>query len=234
VLLLGVTPELYQLPWPAGTDFLAVDYSPAMIRAVWPGPRGAVRCENWLDLTLSAGSRDIALCDGGLHLLAYPADQERLVRRLGVVLADQARCIFRLYVPPVEHESPDAVRDDLLRGKIPNLNILKLRLGMALQESPSRGVAVEEVWRALHEIAHDLEDLAKRIGWPVEHLQAIRAYHHSTGRYHFVTLDEVTRLFCTHPGGFEVRRVCTPAYELGRQCPTVILERRVRTPAGGR
>ena len=31
VLLLGVTPELYHLPWPNGTDFLAVDRTPSMI-----------------------------------------------------------------------------------------------------------------------------------------------------------------------------------------------------------
>ena len=29
VLLLGVTPEIYRLPWPAGHDLLAVDHTPA-------------------------------------------------------------------------------------------------------------------------------------------------------------------------------------------------------------
>ena len=39
VLLLGVTPELYALPWREGTDFLAVDRTMEAIEAVWPGPR---------------------------------------------------------------------------------------------------------------------------------------------------------------------------------------------------
>ena len=43
VLLLGVTPELYHLPWPKGTDLLAVDRSQAMIETVWPGPKEAVQ-----------------------------------------------------------------------------------------------------------------------------------------------------------------------------------------------
>ena len=34
VLSLGVTPELYFLPWPKGTDLLAVDRTPSMIDAV--------------------------------------------------------------------------------------------------------------------------------------------------------------------------------------------------------
>lgn len=43
VLLLGVTPEIYGLPWPEGTDFLAADRTQAMIDVVWPGPRDAAR-----------------------------------------------------------------------------------------------------------------------------------------------------------------------------------------------
>jgi hypothetical protein len=49
------------------------------------------------------------------------------VRLLAGALSEDGLCILRLYVPPVRRESPDAVFDDLLGGRIPNLNILKLR-----------------------------------------------------------------------------------------------------------
>ncbi len=117
VLLLGVTPEIYRLPWPEGTDFLAVDHSQAMIDAVWPGPKEAAQCADWLSLKLPDNSRDIVLCDGGLPLLAYPREQQQLVRILRDVLSDQGLCILRLFVPPSQQESPDAVLRDLLEGK---------------------------------------------------------------------------------------------------------------------
>ena len=232
VLLLGVTPELYRLPWPTGTDFLAVDRTQAMIDTVWPGPREAVRCTDWLALALPDGSRDIVLCDGGLHLLAYPHEQQRLVRLLRAVLSDHGLCILRLYVPPPQRESPDTVLTDLLEGRIPNLNTLKLRLEMSLLEGAAAGVELGTVWRVVHEMAPDLAALASRIGWPVDHMLAINTYRGSTARYYFVTVDQVSELFCGSPGGFEVRRLSVPSYELGEQCPTIVLQRSLSVPVG--
>ena len=225
VLLLGVTPELYHLPWPGGSDLLAADHTEAMIDAVWPGPREAALCTEWLDLALADGSRDVVLCDGGLHLLAYPEEQRRLVGLLRDVLSDDGLCILRLFVPPPRREPADAVLDDLLAGAIPSLNILKLRLWMSLQESAAEGVELGSVWRALHEVAPGLEGLAERLGWPVEHMLAIDTYRGSTARYYLVTVDQVSDLFCRGAGGFELARLCVPSYEMGEQCPTLVLRR---------
>jgi len=233
VLLLGVTPELYRLPWPKGTDFLAVDGARAMIDTVWPGPKENVQCTEWLAMALPDGSRDIVLCDGGLHLLAYPQEQRRLVCLLRRVLSDHGLCVFRLYVPPARRESPDVVLKDLLEGRIANLNILKLRLGMSLMGSAAEGVELETVWRAVARLTPRLEGLASRIGWPVEHMLAINAYRGSTARYCFVTVKQIRDLFCGSPGGFEVQRLHVPTYELGEQCPTVVLQRCCGDPVGG-
>ncbi|MHC4711919.1 MAG: hypothetical protein ACYTAN_01435 [Planctomycetota bacterium] len=225
VLLLGVTPELYHLPWPEGTDLLAVDRTRAMIEAVWPGPREAALCEDWLEMNLPGGSRDIVLCDGGLNLLAYPGEQRRLAGILRGVLSGEGLFIFRLFVPPAGRESTDMILKELLAGEIPNLNILKLRLWAALQNSPMEGVELDTVWRAIHAAAPDLEGLASRIDWPLENTLAINAYRGSTARYYLGTVDDVTGLFCGDPGGFEVLRVCMPSYEGGERCPTVVLRR---------
>jgi len=228
VLLLGVTPELYHLPWPEGTDLLAVDRTQAMIDKLWPGPRRQAHCADWLALTLPDGSRDLVLCDGGLHLLAYPQEQRRLAGLLRGVLSAEGLCILRLYVPPPQRESPDTVLEDFLAGRVSNLNVMKLRLGMALQESAAEGVELGAIWRAIHDAAGDLERLAERIGWPVDHMLAINTYRASAGRYHFVTVDQVGELFGGAPGGFEVRRLCVPSYELGERCPTIVLRRSAR------
>jgi len=225
VLALGVTPEIYRLRWPEGTDFLAVDHTQAMIDAVWPGPKKTVQCTEWLALSLPKNSRDIVLCDGGLHLLAYPWEQQQLVHILRDILSDNGMCILRLYVPPPQQGSPDAVIKDLLEGRIPNLNILKLRLGMSLLKSVAEGVELGGVWRLIYEVAPDLEGLAAKIGWSLEHMLAINAYRGSTARYYFATVDQVSELFCDNPGGFESHRRRVPSYDLGERCPTIVLKR---------
>lgn len=225
VLILGVTPELYRLPWPKGTDVLAVDRTQAMIDSEWLGPRQAVQCADWLTLSLPNASRDIALCDGGLHLIAYPEDQQRLVCILRNLLADEGLCILRLFVPPAQRESPETVLGDLLDGKVTSLNILKLRLGMSLLESASAGVELGAIWRRFHKAVPDLEALASRIGWTPEHARAIEAYRGSKARYCFASVGQVSEMFCGAPGGFKVRSVKTPSYELGEQCPTLVLQR---------
>ena len=225
VLLLGVTPELYALPWREGTDFLAVDRTMAAIEAVWPGPREAVRCEDWLEMRLPAASRDIVLCDGGLNLLAYPEEQQQLASILREVLAEAGLCILRLFVRPAEKETRDAVLADLMEGRIPNMNVLKLRLWAALQESPSQGVELHTVWRTVQGAAGNLEELASRVGWPLEETLFINAYRGSKTRYWLGTVDEVAKIFCQKVGGFELASMHVPSYERARQCPTVVLRR---------
>ena len=225
MLLLGVTPELYSLPWPKETDFLAVDHTQAMIDAWWPGPKEAVLCADWLSMDLlPAGSRDIVLCDGGLHLLKHPQEQQRLVLVLRRILSDRGFCIFRLFVPPSPRELPDKVIEDLLAGRILDLNALKLRLTLSLQHSPDKGVALAQVHRAILDAAPDLEKLAEKIGWPVDHMLAINAYKGLNYRYYFPAVDQVIDLFCRAPGGFQYHGLQVPAYELGRYCPTIAMQ----------
>jgi SAM-dependent methyltransferase len=224
-VILGVTPELYRLPWPKGTDVLAVDHTREMIDTVWPGPREAAICADWTNLPLDSATRDIVLCDGGLHLLAYPQSQQKLVRNLHRIVKPNGLCVLRLFILPSQRESTDAVLQDLLAARISNLNILKLRLGMAMQEDIKQGVQLADVWDEIHRAAPDLGRLAMHVGWPLEHLQAINTYRDCLKRYHFFGLTEVRRLFCENPGGFAVETVHVPTYELGERCPIVVFRR---------
>ena len=96
---------------------------------------------------------------------------------------------------------------------------------MSLLRNAREGVEVAAIWRAMNRGAPDLENLALRIGWPVPQMLAINAYRNSSARYCFVTSDEAVELFCANPGGFEIRRQYAPSYELGEQCPTIVLRR---------
>jgi SAM-dependent methyltransferase len=233
VLLLGVTPEIYRLRWPEGTDFQAADRARAMIEAVWPGPREAARCEDWTALRLPDASRDVVLCDGGLHLLSYPEGQAALVRSLRRVLAPGGLCLLRLFVPPREPEPPSRVLADLRAGRIPDSNLLKLRLGMSLQREAGEGVRLADVWDAFAEGEADPEALATRAGWAPDEVRAIEAYRGSESRYHFVTVAEAKQLFCRAPGGFEAIALREPSYPLGERCPLLVLRRAPDADRGG-
>jgi SAM-dependent methyltransferase len=234
-LILGVTPELCRLPWPAGSNVLAVDHTPEMIHAVWPGPgttavASTVACGDWTTLPLADASRDVVMCDGGLLLLPYPDAHRALARELARVVAPGGRCVMRLFVPPAERATTDAVFRDLLAGRIANLNLLKVRLWMALHDNPADGVPLRRVWAAIHDAAPDLTALAARLGWPAEHLLAINAYRDSPACYHLVGPAEVRRIFCGVGGSFTFANALVPHYELGDWCPTVVL-RRTDAPA---
>jgi len=225
-LILGVTPELYHLPWPAGTHLTAMDHTQRMIDMVWPGPRSAAVCADWTDMPLDDASRDIVLSDGGLSMLSCPLGHARLVRALQRVLAPAGLCAFRLYVPPSPRETPRMVVQDLLDANIPHLNILKLRLGMALEESCARGVQLGHIWEVLRAAAPDFKGLAARIGWPLEHLLAINTYRDSFNRYYFPGVAEICEVFTDNPGGFVLESIQTPTYPLGERCPTIVFRRR--------
>ena len=209
-----------------GTDLLAVDRSQAMIDGVWPGPVGSARCGDWLEMELSKASRDLVFCDGGINLLSYPSDHRRLVALLKDILSPGGLCVLRLFTPPPHHEAPEIVIEDLVEGKIPNLNVLKLRLWAALQRNVDEGVELAAVWRTVKNAVGDLVGFARKIGWPEEQMLAINAYRDTRARYYLLTVDDTVELFC-EGGAFEVDDVWVPTYEYGERCPVVVLKREV-------
>lgn len=227
VLILGVTPELCRLGWPAGTTVRAADRSPDMIAAVWPGALDAVVCTDWRELGRfhAPASFDLVVCDGGLHLSPWPAGQARLAEVVATLLAPSGLAIFRLFSLPATRETPEAVIAALRAGAIPDMNRLKLRLGMALQASSESGVRLGDVWDRVAAAEPDLAALADRLGWAREHAEALVSYRGSDDRYHFVTTGDAVRAL-ESAGRLRHARTHVPGYAGGEQCPTVVWERR--------
>jgi SAM-dependent methyltransferase len=224
-LILGVTPELYHMSWPDGTDLLAVDHNPAMIENVWPGPRNMVICDEWLDMPLEKNSRDIALCDGGISVFAYPHEHQQFVPELHRIIKPNGLCMFRLFVPQNERQEPDKVLQDLIEGKIPDLNHFKLRIWGSMYNDTTKDVQLKDVWDAIHSVVPDLKSLAVQLGWPTDTLFMIDAYRNNPTRFFFPNVDDVSYLFCKDPGGFEFETVHVPKYDLGKCCPSVVFRR---------
>jgi SAM-dependent methyltransferase len=219
---MGVTPEIYALDWPAGTRITAMDNNPDMIANMWPGEPEDALCCDWREMCLPDASVDMAVCDGGLIMVPYPAGTSLIVQELARVLTPGGIFACRLYLPPDPPESAADVIDDLLRGRIPSPNHLKLRLWGAVQPDPRDGVNVSDIWSEIADLMADRTAVYAATGWPKTQVDTLEPYRTSTYRYHLPSLDQTKELFLSAPGGFSVDRLETSSEHLGDRCPTII------------
>lgn len=216
VLLLGVTPEIATMRWPAGTSLVAVDRSEAMIGAVFPAGAGQAIAGEWLALPCGDASIDWAIGDGCASTLAFPTEYHRFAAELGRVLAPGGELVLRLFALPDAPESLADVARDLAAKRIASFHALKWRIAMAIQPA-DRNVRVVEIWRAFEQLVPDRGALA----WSDETIATIDAYRESDVAYSFPTLDEARAALA----GFVETARHVPGYELGDRCPTLVLQR---------
>jgi SAM-dependent methyltransferase len=225
-LILGVTPELFNLPWPDRRTIRSVDRSREMIKRLWPGAAGSASQADWLDMPFPPESFDDILCDGGLQLLRYPDSQRRLAAVLANILKPQGQFTIRLFSKPAQSEEPDAVFSDLRLGHILNAHILKVRLGMALQRSVEEGIVVGKIFDAIMGNFKGLESLHRVTGWPKDEVLTLTSYEHSRDCYHFMTTEQSISVLET--GGFlAFERRMENHYPLGERCPVLLFRKKM-------
>jgi SAM-dependent methyltransferase len=224
VLILGVTPELYHLNWPDGSEMFAADRSADMIRAIWQGPTEKAFTTDWLDLPFDDASFDFVLCDGGLHLLSYPEGQQQLADSTARVLKPGGQLLLRLFALPEPVEQPDQVFDDLFNNNIPSTHIFKLRLAMALQEQSQDGIILNKVFARIIQECTSLETLQQTTGWPANEVSSLRSYETSTNRYSFLTIEQSIQTL-TASGNLALHRNIKNDYPLGERCPIISLRK---------
>lgn len=218
-IILGVTPELYRLPWPTLSKVHAIDCSPGMIQRIWPGPLESAHLSNWLHMPLPTATADYVVCDGGLHLLNFSTGQPALAKEVCRVLKPNGKFVLRLFSLPEKPENPAAVWNDFQAARIANVHILKLRLGMALQTSPEAGVRLGDVFESICRECSDLEGVSRISGWPQNEVQTLLAYQDCENRYHFTTTDQGLKLI--QSGGLVLERRLESCYPLGDRCPMI-------------
>jgi SAM-dependent methyltransferase len=217
-LILGVTPELYHLAWPAGSTVQSADRSSAMIKAIWPGPPESATNTDWLDMPFPDESFDCVLCDGGMTLLEYPRSQQVLSSTLARILKRRGQFIIRLFENPDQSEKPAAVLSDLRAGNIPSVHVLKLRLAMALQRSAESGIVLEHVFETIIQEFGSLDGLYASTGWPQGEVSTLTSYYLSKDRYHFFTRQQAIEVLSSG-GGLAFERGIESSYLLGERCP---------------
>jgi len=230
-MVLGVTPELATLRWPAATSLVAVDKSAPMIRAIWPRsgiPAGAAVVHgDWRTMPLGAGTRDVAVGDGSFNCLTFPAEYRRVSTELSNVLAPGGVLILRMFVRPVLREPIDAIVSDLWSGATRTFDAFRWRLNMHVQPTTEQGVRFGDTWDVWQSLGIDGAALSERTGLSRERISAIDAYRDSTTQFTFPTLQECRDVLAPD---FDELVCWTPTYELGDRCPTFVL--RVRRTDG--
>ena len=225
IVLLGVTPELVGLPWPADAELLAIDKSPEMIATVWdPNARihSQVQPAWWQAMPLAEGWADTAIGDGSFNALPALEDWTDVFEELARVLKPHGKVVARVYVRPDAREHLPVIVSDTLAGRIGILHALKWRLAMALVGGADAGVAVADIHKAFERHFPDRAALAQNTGWPQETIATIDAYRGMSTRYTFPTRAEIATA-CA--GIFTLAESQAGDYELGERCPTMAFHR---------
>jgi SAM-dependent methyltransferase len=223
VLLQGVTPELADV----GASLVAVDRSPAMVGAIWPGDTDRRRSVlgNWFDLPFRARSFGAVMGDAGLSILEFPASQARIFEELARVLRPGARVAMRVFRLPEQRESVSSLRDDAFAGRVGRFQAFKLRLAMAIVPDRSGpNLPVRRIREVFDREFPDRVALSKSTGWTLEDIATIDLYENSAEVYCFPTEQQFTSVV---PQAFApIRFVPVGTYELAERCPLLVTERR--------
>ena len=225
-ILLGVTPEIARMRWPAGTQLLAVDNNEEVIAKVWPG-NVEIRAEavrgDWMKLPAGDASCDVVVGDGSFITLQYPEGYAALVSEIHRVLKRGGLFAIRVFIRPDAAEPLTAVFSDLRAGRIGSFHAFKWRLAMALHTDLEQGVRLGDIWNAWNEEVPEPDALARMLSWPIEAIGTIDAYRELDTRYTYPTLSEFREALSAH---FSEAACHHKGYELGQRCPTFLFNPR--------
>lgn len=222
-VMLGVTPAMALMRWPAGSRILAVELSPEVIRALWPGDVPGVReakCASWFDIPKARQSCDVVIGDGSLIACRFPGEVRTLARSLSELLKAGGLLALRCYVRP---DKPGTVEDvfDALFGPVGmNVDCFKMRLWLAMQRSPEQGVAVRDAARVLARYRLDARAMKERLGWSSAVIEPFSKWPTSEAIYSFPPLDGLRAVLGEY---FAEVSVTFPSYPLGHCCPMLVM-----------
>ena len=228
-LLLGVTPEIATMHWPAGTQLLALDGSAAMIRHVWPRralPDAAAVRGSWSAMPIRDAACDIVVGDSSVAHQPYPDTFFAVVGEVGRVLKDGGVLVTRAFTRPEEREPVEAIFDDLRNGRIGTLDFCRWRLAAALHGDRATGTRMGDIWDVWEANVPDPRGLMRSLGWPEEAARAMENLRGGEAVLIFPTLSELRDGLVQDLDEMECE---FPDYEDGDRYPILMLRRKPRS-----
>jgi SAM-dependent methyltransferase len=226
-LLLGVTAGIATMRWPAATTLVAVDWSPGMLKNVWPaeGTPDSTRvvCADWRELPVADASVNLMVGDGCYTAIGTMANAALLNAEMRRVLEPEGLVLMRCFCRSAAGLEIDYLFDELFARRIGNLDLFRWLLAMALQGACATGVPVRAIWDQWARRVPDARSLQARMGWTDDALENMERMAVATMNYSFATLDELLRVAAP---GFEIIDHDTPSYAWGELFPRIVLRAR--------
>jgi len=169
-LILGLTPEIADMTWPAQTRLTVVDSSEAMIREFWP-PEGVDGKQlvqaDWMHLPFQSCKFDVITGDGVFAVPPYPDGYRHLARILSHILKPGGLFLTRVHVQSEPKENPEQIAAEYQSGKISDYHQLRFRLITAMQPDARQGVcsSKETIDACLAQLGISLPELYRTTGY---------------------------------------------------------------------
>lgn len=225
VAILGVTPELVQIDWPASVRLVAVDHSADMIAQVWrpsSSVASSVNQADWRQLPFVDHALSLAIGDGVLTVLPSLAQYSEVFTELKRALRPGGRLILRCFVKPPNNEPVWRIAEDALLGRIKSFHAFKWRLAMSLCRAPDFSVPVRRIHTVFSETFQDRAVLASASGWSLQAINTIDAYRDAHTVYTFPSLEVIRKI---SGANFKFEGARYGSYELADRCPILVLDR---------
>jgi len=227
-LQLGVTGGIATMEWPGSCALVALDWSTAMIRDVWPRdglpPGAAVIRADWHAMPLADSSREFAAGDGCYTMLGSLEAAAALNQEVSRVLTPGGTFAIRCFARGDVPIDVDQLFDELLSGEQGNFGLFRWLLAMALQGEQRIGVRLGEVWRVWHDRIPRPEELRERFNWTAGEIDSMERWARQEIRFVFPTVDELCEIAAPY---FDVVGCDAPDYPDGRHFPRLTLINKV-------
>ena len=226
VVVMGVTPEIVQLAWPAQVRLQAFDHSPEMIASVWrphPNLSSNVQQVRWQNMPLADHSIDCIVGDGSLTVIDSLEGYPEILVELARVLEPEGSLVLRCFVSPDQPERVEDIAADALSGSIKSFHALKWRVAMAMCAEREFSVRLMDISAAINKLFPDRNLLVERAGWLRESIDTMGAFDGVESCITFPTLSALTEISapCIELVDLQYGR-----YEMAECCPTICFKPR--------
>ena len=221
-VLLGVTPGIATMSWPAGTSLVAIDWAQGMFEHVWPRAgfpaRTDIVCADWRQLPLESGSVDVVVGDGCYSMMGSLAGARELNREVRRVLKPHGWYCVRAFCRSTQASSIAALFEELVSDRVDNLDLFRWRLAMLAHGESAEGVVLGKVWRIWRDHARDAQSDARR--WSADQRVNMARWENVQARFSFPSISELRVLASP---GFELVTCEWPGYPSAEHFPRILM-----------
>lgn len=226
-LMLGVTPPIAAMHWPAATQLVVLDWSEGMFRNVFPRWNAPSRSNllrgDWRQMPVASGSIDFVVGDGCYSTFADSHGAAGLNEEAARVLRHGGELCIRCHRRLDKAPALETLFEPLLDGRLHNLDMFRWLLAMAVHGNTSSGVRLGDVWEAWHRRVPEPSAHQARLGWTDQAVANMERWKGVQTRYFFPSLAQLESLASPH---FAVESCELPNYAWGEHFPRLVLRRR--------